>query len=99
MTYVFLGTLSFPRNGGFKLNEYGQRIELTPELAEDCKKPGGLICIPAEDFDAIFDGPDDRALLAKYRNVASHDNAPKDFLDKKKRAAGRLHEIRYGGAE
>lgn len=98
MTFVHVGSLSQTLSGiGVKLTKFGERIELSPELAESCAQEGGLICIPAEDFDAIFNGPDDVALLKKYASVQTHASAPPEFLEKKQSALARLHEIRYGG--
>lgn len=112
MTYVFLGSLSevhAPGTAGIKLTRFGQRVELTEELAEQTKQHGGLPCIPAEQFDALGFTP---AELKKYALAASHDRyeigpdgkllifkAPEEFLEKKRNALTILHEIREKYAE
>lgn len=53
MTYVFLGSFAEVIGAGIKLTRFGQRVELPPDVAEQTKRKGGLIAIPAAEFDAI----------------------------------------------
>ncbi len=109
MTYVFLGAISEVLGAGIKLTRFGQRVELPPQIAEETKMHGGLPCIPAEQFDAIFDpkDPNTAKWLKKYAVASSHDRqqvgpngqlvtiqAVPEFLEKKKQALTVLHEIR-----
>lgn len=90
-TYVFIGTYSEALVGGVRLTEFGQRIELTEDLGATTVEPGGLICIPAADFDALGFTPSE---LAKWKKTATHGRAPAEFLAKKRAALMKLHERR-----
>lgn len=93
MTFVFLGGVSEVIGAGIKLTRFGQRVELPPEIAEETKHPRGLPCIPAADFDAI--GFSD-AELKQWGVAATHENAPPEFIEKKRTALAILNDIREG---
>lgn len=100
-TFVFIGSLSetmavgkgAPRS--VRLTEYGQRVELDDQIAAECDEAGGLVAIPAADFDALGFDPKD---LKKFKKVSSHERAPAEFLEKKRQAAMILHERREAKA-
>jgi len=94
-SFVFLGAYSEVPNGGIRLTRFGQRVELPPELAESTKHPRGLPCIPAVDFDAI-QPPFTPEELRKYGALATHETAPKEFLEKKRKARDILAKHRAG---
>lgn len=89
MTFVFLGAYSEVLGANLKLTRFGQRVDLPAEIADDTRRDGGLICIPAEAFDALGFT---QAELDAYPTPASHANA--EFQDKKRRALDILHELR-----
>lgn len=92
-TFVFLGAYSEVLGAGIKLTRFGQRVELPEELAAETKHPRGLPCVPVEAFDAIGFTPEE---LKKFGAAQSHENAPPEFLEKKRLALQILHEYRGG---
>jgi hypothetical protein len=92
-TFVFVGAFSEVLGAGIKLDRFGQRVELPPDLADETKLDGGLPCIPAESFDALGFTAEE---LRKYAKAATHENAPAEFLAKKKQALEILHNHRGG---
>ncbi len=95
MTFVFVGAYSEVLGAGIKLTRFGERVELSPEMAEATMHPRGLPCIPAEAFDAIKPGFTAEE-LRKYGPAATHENAPAEFLSKKRQALEVLAGIRAG---
>lgn len=89
MTYVFLGTYT-EIYGHARLTDFGQRVDLPEEIAKDAIA-GDCAMIPAEEFDAIGFTPDE---LRKFAKASSHGNAPAEFLEKKKQALVKFHELR-----
>ena len=88
MTFVFLGShteihSTIADAPGKKFTQYGECMELTPELAASTKEHGGVPAIALEDFDACGFTPDE---LRKYSSTARHATAPPEFQAKKEKA-------------
>jgi len=99
-TFVFLGTISEVPAARIKLTQFGQRVELTADLAEGTKEDGGLLCIPASDFDPLVEECGVNAkTLAKFGKAAAQANAPKEFMELVARARQILHDRREPGRE
>lgn len=87
--YRFVGTYS--EIGGYPdLTKFGQAIELPEDLGTDLIRRNTPL-LPDAEFKAL--GFTDKE-LADHAYVGSHADAPVEFLDKKRKALVRLHEIR-----
>lgn len=81
--------------GVAKMDRYGQLVTLPDGMEHHA---AAACCIPAEEFDEIFQGVD----VDAYQMVVAHDGAPREFQDAKRRAAAALGEFKKkanGGGE
>ena len=89
MTYRFVGSNS-DIGDSIRLIRFGQSVELSDEQARNAVL-GGCALVPDEAFTEIgFTN----AELTSFASVGSHERAPADFLDRKKRALLAAHELR-----
>lgn len=91
MTMRFIGTKS--ELAGTKLDRFGRAFEVPDkDVADLVTGPDAkLPALPQAEFDKIgFTSQE----LERYQWPSTHADAPKEFLDKKKAALARLHEIR-----
>ena len=89
MTYRFLGSAS-DIGESIRLSRFGQSVELPDELARVAVL-GGCALLPESEFLSV--GFTTRE-LESFGSVASHERAPAEFLDKKRRALVAAHEWR-----
>jgi hypothetical protein len=97
MTYRFVGSNS-DIGDSIRLIRFGQSVELSDEQARNAVL-GGCALVPDEAFTEIgFTN----AELSSFASVGSHERAPAEFIDKKRRALMAAHELRErfeGGGE
>jgi hypothetical protein len=90
MTYVYLGnSVSEVIGAGIKLTRFGERVELPDAIAKETARPGGLIAIPAEQFDEIG------FTEAELANDWGAGGSKPEIQAKKVKALQILHEIRF----
>jgi hypothetical protein len=73
--------------GVAKMDRYGQLVTLPDGMDHHA---AAACCLPAAEFEEIFDGVD----VDAYQMVAAHDAAPKEFQERKRQAAAALNEFR-----
>lgn len=88
MTYRFLGTYSEIGDVA-RLDQFGQAVDLPLALAEDAVA-GGCALLPEDEFQRIGFTADE---LRRFAPPATHQGAPPEFLEKKRRALLRAQEI------
>lgn len=88
--YRHVGTFTVIYDSPYKLERWGQLVEIPDALAQSCIDQGGAL-LPAADFDSHGVTPDE---LKKYSAVASHVKATAEFIAKRNALWARVAEIR-----
>lgn len=86
MRYRFVG-IEAEIGGHASMDRFGQHVELPDGM--DAEAAAALL-LTDEEFDAIFEGVD----VEPYQMVASHDGAPKEFLEARRLAWAAVAEFR-----
>ena len=74
-------------SGHARMDRFGQLVTLPDGMDAEA---AAACCIPAAEFDEIFESVD----FEPFSMPASHDGAPKEFQECKRRAAAALGEFR-----
>ena len=74
-------------SGHARMDRFGQVVTLLDGMEAEA---AAACCIPAAEFDRIFEG----VAIDDYAMVASHDAAPAEFQAGKRKAAAALFEFR-----
>ena len=74
-------------SGHARMDRYGQLVTLPDGMEAEAS---AACCIPAAEFDEIFEG----VAVDDYAMVASHDAAPAEFQVRKRQAAAALAGFR-----
>jgi len=96
MTYYFVGSNS-DIGESIRLIRFGQAVELSDELAREAVL-GGCALVADADFQEIGFTLKE---LETFGSVGSHERAPAEFIEKKKRALVAVHNLRarFEGAQ
>jgi hypothetical protein len=96
MTYYFVGSNS-DIGESIRLIRFGQTVELSDKLAREAVL-GGCALVAEADFQEIGFTPKE---LETFGAVGSHERAPTEFIEKKKRVLIAAHDLRarFEGAQ